>query len=120
MKRIWHKALGTLGLLGLSMAQAAEPLPYAPIPTYVDDAPAYHDPGTSKGDHCWHVYGGSDALYLRPHFSSNPALTSLTTNDVTTTTGSGPGGLPFATVTNASSTTVQDFKYDFSVSPRIW
>jgi hypothetical protein len=122
--RLLLNALGALGLAGLPMAQAGEPIPYAPgpIPALSKDFPS-HD-GPAWPDHtdskkCWKLYGGADALYLRPHFNSNPALTVLTTNDVTTI-GTGANGLPAATVNNSSTTSTRDFSYDFSVTPRYW
>jgi hypothetical protein len=56
-----------------------------------------------------HMIGGVDLLILRPHFSSNPALTQVSQ---TTTPGT-------PTQINQSFET-RDFNYGYNVTPRFW
>jgi hypothetical protein len=63
----------------------------------------------------WKLYGGLDALFLQPHFTSNPALTDTISSSTTNAT------IPTQGIsTSNSTTTTADFDYQGSVSPRIW
>jgi hypothetical protein len=103
--------------LGKGMPAGTDPAPpIHPAPAFGNlfEPPAvpghndFHDPG------CAAPGGGFSAgvgIYvLRPFFSNNPA---------TTTTGSSfsSGGPPFV---STSAATTRDFRYDYTVSPRLW
>ncbi len=129
MKRFLLGALGTLSLAGISLAdsapgtaKAASPViaPYQPM---VDGSHGQNncapcvpadccDTGCGRGG----LVGGISALYLRPHFTSNPSL-SLNSFDSTTIVDPVTDGSTNTTlVTNGNP----DFGHDWSFSPRIW
>src|SRR5262245_11963636 len=130
MKRFLLGALGALGLAGMTLAQSGPSMPRADAPVMlqhqptVNSAPVSNDrnscaPVNNCDDGCGRdggLGGGVSALYLRPHFTSNPSL-SLTITDSTTITDP-------VTAANTSTTRIingtPDFDYDWSVSPRIW
>src|SRR5262245_49658667 len=129
MKRFFLRALGAMGLLSqLATLQATEPLgpPKSTMPPIIsrsealpESSPAvddsHHDNDGGRG---WHLFGGADALYVRPYFSSNPALAIATTKSNSTITA----GPVTATVLGfqGSLRSNPEFDYEFTGAPRLW
>src|SRR5262245_26479041 len=128
MRRFLHCVLGALGLIGGEWSQAgaqdvkadsanasrvvravlAAPIPTSPSPLILTGAKDSKDakdgrPGLvtfeDSSRRPWTVSGGVDALFLHPHFSSNPALSETTSR----TTVAGLPGQQTAVITSTST-----------------
>src|SRR5262245_54212539 len=129
MKRFFLRALGAMGLLSqLATLQATEPLgpPKSTMPPIIsrsealpESSPAVDDSHQdTDGGRGWHLFGGADALYLRPYFSSNPAFSLVRTNSNDTTTA---GAVSSTRVINQGSiNSTPEFDYEFTGAPRLW
>jgi hypothetical protein len=103
MKKLLLSAVTALSLLGTLTTARAQ-----------DSTARAQDCNEDRG---WHIVGGVDALFLRPHINNNSGLTISTSQSVVVPPTPPATATSQTTRSNSSS---QAFDYNWSVSPRVW